>query len=765
MAHRTDRNGTAVGHAFLIGFKPADWLALLGLFIAAALALYAATSRWPQTPDGLFHLQRVRSLSEALAPGVLFPRWFPDFAFEYGHPILNYYAPAFYYPPALLHWAGIGVLDAVRFTLALVFGLSGVAMYALLRAWVSLPAALVGSVLYLAFPYRLYDLFIRGALPEFAAFLWLPLILLVAVVVARRSQAATDQSGADAAAPRVSAGNLLAGSLVWAMLVLTHNLTAMMAALTLGGILVVVVLVNRFEGDARRFDWPLVLWGLVPILLGAMLVAWYIAPALMESTWVGIGADPVSTGYANHFVNWQHLFDWSPIYAYPEAADPMVPLPGYLLALVVAGLLLLPLAYRTGLLLPLGIGLLVTIGAIWLTTDSSAFLWHATAPVLGKLQFPWRWQTIVALGAGLLAAVVLELALRAIPVKGRYRSVLAWGLVILAIGYVIVAGVADLDIQDSLLTNDDITREQMWAFDAEFGQVGMTWTGEFLPRWVSEQRWAIGREPSDGSSAEGLPGVDLSVTPQQLGYQSARYQVDAAEPTTLIWHRFYFPAWQVSIDGEPVETFPSGDLGLLSATAPSGKHIVALRWTATPSVQAGRLLGVVAWALLLALLWFGKARRYWFFGWLLAGVLIAGLSFLPTRQTVSTPIGADYGSLRLESSIVGSAKAGENATVQLDWLVVEPSPPLNAFVHVVDGAGTVVAQNDGPLAGAYTPSQRWTPGLLLQHKHTVPLPDALPPGDYLVKAGVYEPGQAGAPLMPVGQSDPRVDVGWLEVRP
>ena len=185
MAHRTDQNGTAVGHAFLIGFKPTDWLAVLVLFAVAALALYAATSRWPQTPDGLFHLQRVRSLSEALAAGVLFPRWFPDFAFGYGHPILNYYAPAFYYPPALLHWGGIGVIEAVRFTLALVFGLSGVTMYVLLRLWVSLPAALVGSVLYLAFPYHLYDLFVRGALPEFAAFLWLPLILLVAVVAAR----------------------------------------------------------------------------------------------------------------------------------------------------------------------------------------------------------------------------------------------------------------------------------------------------------------------------------------------------------------------------------------------------------------------------------------------------------------------------------------------------------------------------------------------------------------------------------------------------
>ena len=409
---------------------------------------------------------------------------------------------------------------------------------------------------------------------------------------------------------------------------LTHNLTAMMAGLTLVSILLVIFLVDQFENGERRFDWRFLLWGLVPILLGAMLVAWYIAPALMESTWVGIGADPTSTGYANHFVNWRQIFDWSPIYIYPSAAEPTVALPGYVLALLVAGLLLVPLARRSGLMQPLTIGLVSTVTAIWLTTDASAFLWHVTAPILGKLQFPWRWQTIVALGSGLLAAVVVELTFRSFRFDRRTRSAVVWVLAILVIGYVIVVGVAGLDYPHSSLTDDDITREQMWAFDSEFGQIGMTWTGEFLPRWVSEQRWAIGREPSDDASSGGMPSVGLSVTPQQLGYLSGRYRVEAAEPTTLLWHRFYFPAWQVSIGGNRMETFPSGDLGLLSATVPVGEHDVDVRWSATPAVQAGRLAAIVAWALALALLWFRQTRRGWVVGWLVVGVLRSGPCFL-----------------------------------------------------------------------------------------------------------------------------------------
>ncbi len=765
MAHRTDGSGLPVRRAFMIGGETRDWIVALALFAVAALALFVAMARWPQTPDGLFHLQRVRSLSEALAAGVLFPRWFPDFAFEYGHPILNYYAPGFYYPPALLHLTGLGLIDAVRFTLALLFGLSGVAMYALLRTWVSVSAALVGTLFFLAFPYRLYDLFIRGALPEFAAFLWLPLVLLIAAAIGRDLRRPRD--GLDSLRTGLSRNvvSLLAGAVIWMMLVLTHNLTAMMAALTLAGLLVVAYLVDRFGPSSQRAGWQSMIWGFLPLFLGVLLAAWYIAPAFLESAWVGIGADPVSTGFTNHFVGWRQLFDWSPTYTYVSVAEPTVPLPAYLLVLVVAGLFILPIVYRTALLQPLVFALTMIAVAVWLTTESSAFLWQATAPVLGKLQFPWRWQTIIALGAGLIAAVIVELILRALDGHDMRRRVARWAIVSLAVCYVAVYSMAGLDYPQSSFADEDVTRQQMWAFDAEFGQVGMTWTGEFLPRWVSEQRWAIGREPSDGSSPAGLPGVDLSVTPQQLGYTGSRYRVEAAEAATLIWHRFYFPSWQITVDGDAVETTPSGDLGLLSVRIPPGQHEVQLVWSATPAVHAGRLLTLIGWLLLLALLWYGRARRGWVISWVLAGGVALAIGLWPARQVVPEPVGGDYGAVRLESVLVDSATAGGTATVQLHWLVLEPSPPLNAFVHVVDDAGAVVAQNDAPLAGDYTPWQRWTPGLLLQHRHEISLSADLPPGNYLLKAGIYESGHADAPLTPNGQDDPRLDVGRLEVRP
>jgi len=112
-------------------------LVALGVAILFGALLFVLTGTWPDTPDGLLHLHRVRALADALQSGVIYPRWFPDFAFGYGYPVFNYYAPGFYYPPALLHLAGLDVLVSVRITLALSFTLSGWWMFYLLRKYLS----------------------------------------------------------------------------------------------------------------------------------------------------------------------------------------------------------------------------------------------------------------------------------------------------------------------------------------------------------------------------------------------------------------------------------------------------------------------------------------------------------------------------------------------------------------------------------------------------------------------------------------------------
>jgi anti-sigma-K factor RskA len=77
--------------------------------------------------------------------------------------------------------------------------------------------------------------------------------------------------------------------------------------------------------------------------------------------------------------------------------------------------------------------------------------------------------------------------------------------------------------------------------------------------------------------------------------------------------------------------------------------------------------------------------------------------------------------------------------VRLDWRVLAPPPFLPAvFVHVYDAAGALVAQSDGPPADGFAPLELWRPGDGLVDERTLDL-SALPPGDYSVAVGVYDP--------------------------
>lgn len=321
----------------------------------------------------------------------------------------------------------------------------------------------------------------------------------------------------------------------------------------------------------------------------------------------------------------------------------------------------------------------------------------------------------------------------------------------------------------------DLTSEQMWAFDAATGQVGASWTGEFLPRWVTEQRWAIGREPSDGRSvaAEWEQVAALGPLVVQVlgqGYLHERLAYRAAEPTKLVFPLFYFPAWRVAVDGRPVAVEPVGSLGLLAASLPAGEHIVTRHWAATPAVWAGRAVSGLAWLAVLALLVWRRDRRLWpaVVGWLLVtAVAAAGASGLFARERPANVVGAAYDFVRLEAAVVSPAQAGKIAPVTLTWLVVGRPEPITAFVHVLAADGRVVAQHDGPLGGRYTTAGRWLPAALLRDEHPIPLPADLAPGVYTLAAGLYRPGAPQAPLRSSLSSpaDPRVTIGRLEVRP
>jgi hypothetical protein len=74
------------------------------------------------------------------------------------------------------------------------------------------------------------------------------------------------------------------------------------------------------------------------------------------------------------------------------------------------------------------------------------------------------------------------------------------------------------------------------------------------------------------------------------------------------------------------------------------------------------------------------------------------------------------------------------------WQAIAPQDrDLSVFVHLVDAAGTTVAQSDGAPGCGQSPTSTWRPAEIVFDPHTIELPEDLPAGVYTVRAGLYNP--------------------------
>ncbi len=88
--------------------------------------------------------------------------------------------------------------------------------------------------------------------------------------------------------------------------------------------------------------------------------------------------------------------------------------------------------------------------------------------------------------------------------------------------------------------------------------------------------------------------------------------------------------------------------------------------------------------------------------------------------------------------VPSSPQAGDILYLQLHWLVsAPPAHDWTVFTHVVDSVGNRVAGHDSPPGNGSLPSTRWQPGWRVLDEYQITLPADLPPGEYVVRAGLY----------------------------
>lgn len=570
------------------------WLAL-ALIIPAMLPL-AAPGYFFKAHDARHSVYFLIEFDQAFRAGALWPVWSPDLAVGFGYPLWLVYAPLAYFVAEAFHLLGLGFTAAVKVTWALGFVVGGLGMYRLARRWWGPAAGLIASLAFTYAPYRLVQIYVRGALAEFMALAWLPWTWLA--LAALWEQPTPRRAGLAA--------------LAFAPLLMLNTTSTMLFAPLVAGFLLALFLraLRRREGTA----WKSALWSGGALALGGLLAGIFLLPLVLErSNIVEAQWTRASYDYAQNFVYGSQFFaaDWGFGYSVAGARDGMSFQLGLFPILLGALGGLAALAGRAGRLpqrVPALFLAATSLAAIFLMTPASLAVWDHL-PLLQLAQFPWRLLAVTAFSLALLAgaaAAWLEARAEAgatAAEDGRpspYAIVLALAIVLASFAYTRPQLVP-------VLPQDEQPLAAM-RFELEYPDMrGMTAWSERVPTDADSPLIAqyLAGEPLRRAAIVAGSG---SIVEQSATALSAQARVRAQDPVHLRFYTYYFPGWQATVDGQPAEIEIDAPNGLIGLTLPPGEHLVRLRFGPTPVRRAGAMLSL-AGLLLTGLLLVVRPRR------------------------------------------------------------------------------------------------------------------------------------------------------------
>lgn len=679
------------------------WAALQG-YLWLTLPLFAIPALWPffseglpRSYDGGLHLLRIGLLDDYLRQGMLFPRWAPDLLLGNGYPLFNYYAPASYYLVIALHWLGLDFYYAFVAALGLIVLLAGWGMY----QWASdlfgarLPA-LVAAVAYLYTPYLLTNVFIRGAIAEAAAQALLPWIFWSA----RRLFYSPEPVRL-----------VLPLALSLGTLAVTHNITLLFTPAVLMGYLL-------WLWWQRGRDRLTLGWAISALILAAGGSAFFWLPLALERRYLADTAYTIaqSVWLPGSVWTWQNFLDWGWTFHHTFERPIRLGLVQVLLAVLGFGLgwrrrdewwywlgvTFLTVAMMASWALPL-----------WLNND-----------ILTVAQFTWRLLSILSLP---LALFVGGLMVRIRPVWAQ------WGLAAAVIAIVIVAhqprlGWIDVfdpegtDVSLPVFTQTEVNKGVLEAAEHTSS------VQEFRPRWVDETLTLV----ASGGAPPGTQPPIGAIRIERANAFALEARITTAAATPVRFSNFYFPGWQVLLNGATALTpYPSTNLGLLTVDLPAGEHELLLRWQGTALHRVGAIISWLALMGLGWLCWRERTQRRWL--WLPLLLLLSGLT-----ATFSRPALAVVEQPKQTAEADGLQLLGYRTTIVRDAVYLYPywyvngNPPERVRVRwqIQDLSGRVHAEQlTYPYFNSYR-ADNFPIGAVVDDAYRIALPAGLTPGQY-----------------------------------
>lgn len=500
----------------------------------------------PVTHDGQDHVARIANFYQSLSEGNPIPRWAGNLNWGYGHPVLMFLYPLPSYIASGMYALHPSFVDSVK----LVFAVSYVASIALMYLWAQsawgIWAGLVAAILYGFAPYRFVDMYVRGAIGEHVAFMFLPLILLGLEWESKK---------------QYSPFALFLIAFSTGCLILAHNAVSLMFLP-----LVVLYALWLFVSNGKK-DTLFLPRIAVAIGFGFLFSAFFWIPAFFEGKYTL--RDIVTRGeFDARFVPWIQFFE--PVWNY-GGSDILPKSIGFSQWGAMAFLVYIVCVDKRSRRFGLGV-LIAFIGSLVIMTGMASGLWKALT-LLQKFQFPWRFLTVSVALSAIGASYAVS------------RTKIATPLIALILSVAAIFGTSGMWHAKAYITKPESFFTGIYA--------GTTDTGESSPIWSI--RFMEHIPPARISTISG------SLTVMKMSRTSTKheYTVVADTESSVVEHTVYFPGWSVSVDGStvPVEFQNPSYRGLMTFSVPKGTHEVTVSFSDTKLRRVSVWISILSFVL------------------------------------------------------------------------------------------------------------------------------------------------------------------------
>jgi len=504
----------------------------------------------PASFDEVVHLTTIAQFAQAFQSGDFLVRWANNYS-NYGGPlgIIAHQTTAYFGGLLVLLTSNVHFSFNILYFLGLF--LSVLTFYVFLRQDFSERASLVAAVLYQFSAYRIMNVYVRGALPEIWAAIFLPLVLLAIRVGCRKNR---------------FRGILLALISIF-LLAVTHPMMLIVYLPIIGGVLVYEV------WKAKREKCLCFLSQVLAMGFGVGLAAYYLLPLLLEIKYFyhGLSTNHFVSGYTlslrNYFwENWPYFYQHD-IYARGHVLNfGLIETLGVFLLVVLFMQALWRKNKKEKLFLLTWLVILIIY--LLLLLPYSEILFQKIS-LLGNIQFQWRMLS----GLIFIPGIIYAYFLNKLPGKIQY-----WFALLLL---VLMAYLRFPQLYGKNFTNFSQARYFFTRENVHTVSMNTIWSdkSENYPQKTKQYAVISGRG---------------KVRPILLQNSERLYETEANTLLRLVDYTFYFPGWRVYVDGveQNIEFQDMNYRGLITYQVPAGKHSVKVVFENTKIRLLANLLSV-----------------------------------------------------------------------------------------------------------------------------------------------------------------------------